>query len=90
MSQHEDEQDVDFDARELPDESDRNADDGDEFAETESCPHCGADVYEQAECCPECGRNLSREDEATSAGNRPWWILLAVAAAVVAVLTWIL
>jgi hypothetical protein len=82
---NEDWEDTDPDA---PDESDTDADEGDEFAETIDCPHCGREVYESAEQCPKCGRYLSHED--APPGRKPWWILIAAALALAAALTWIL
>jgi hypothetical protein len=71
---------------EAPDEADMD-EDGDEAGAIE-CPHCGREVYEWAEQCPHCGRYLSEED--APRGRKPWWILLAVALALAAALTWML
>jgi hypothetical protein len=78
----------DDDDPENPDESDMDADDGNEYAQTVECPHCGEDVYEWAEQCPSCGKYLSEEDAPRR--RNPWWILIAVALGLAAVLTWIL
>ncbi len=59
---------------EEPDESDMDADEGDDSGiETEECPHCGADVHEFAERCPACGRYVSREE--APRGTHPRWVI---------------
>jgi hypothetical protein len=58
--------------------------------DTIECPHCGRDVYEAAQRCPHCGNYLSEEDAPRRATRRPWWILLAAALALLAVMTWVL
>jgi hypothetical protein len=78
----------DEDDPEAPEDFDRDQDDGDEYAETIECPHCGHDVYESAEQCPHCRKYLSQEDAPRRL--KPWWILIAVALALAAALTWLL
>ena len=73
-----------YDDREDPLQNDMDHDDGDEFAETTPCPHCGADVFEQAEVCPTCGRYISQEDAPPS--RKPIWIIVGVIACLVVIL----
>ena len=73
--------------REAPDEAEWDPDGG-EGVGTEDCPYCGEEIYEGAVKCPGCGKYLSEEDAPRK--RKPWWILLAVALAMAAVLTWIL
>lgn len=67
--------DAEPDDRELPDPSDMDDEEGDEYAETEPCPHCGAAVYEGAEICPKCGQYISEE---TTVHRQPLWIVIGV------------
>ena len=73
-----------LDDRDLPDESDMDADEDGESA-TEECPHCGEEIYEGAEQCPACGMYLSAEQDPSPkrGGGLAWWIVLAVVGALV-------
>ncbi|MEX2175533.1 MAG: zinc-ribbon domain-containing protein [Pirellulaceae bacterium] len=53
---------------------------------TDTCPHCGEEIYEDAPRCPECGTYLSDLDSPT--GRHPWWILIGVAVCLLIVLAW--
>jgi predicted nucleic acid-binding Zn ribbon protein len=61
---------------------------GDDEAETEPCPHCGADVYEDAERCPGCGAYLSAEDRPPQ--PRSIFVAVGLVLALVAALIWVL
>lgn len=69
-----------LDQREDPDESDVG---GGEESETLPCPFCGKPVYESADVCPHC-RNFVSFAEVS--GRRPWWVIAAVVALLVATL----
>jgi uncharacterized membrane protein YvbJ len=56
-----------------PDESDMDEDQGDEFAETMECPHCGRDVYDGVEQCPHCRQYLLHDHSHPS--RKPHWII---------------
>jgi predicted nucleic acid-binding Zn ribbon protein len=77
----EEDDDGDLDERELPDESDMDADDEPEVV---PCPYCGKGVSEEAEVCPHCRNYISREDAPQSARSSTWvtgvLLLLLVAA----------
>ncbi len=54
---------------------------------TAECPHCHEAVFDQAERCPHCGWYISEEDAAPA--RRPWWIILGLILAFVAVYLWL-
>ncbi|MFZ5831238.1 MAG: zinc-ribbon domain-containing protein [Planctomycetota bacterium] len=47
---------------------------------TDTCPHCGAEIYDDAVQCPACGNYITADAGVTSAfAGRPWWwIVLGV------------
>lgn len=55
--------------------------------DTIPCPYCREPIYEDAERCPYCENYISREDEPSS--PKPWWIILGVILALIAVYRWI-
>jgi len=71
-----------------PDDEDEEwvPDDEDEDPTVE-CPHCHEPVFDETERCPHCGRYISEED--VPPGRRPWWIVLGVVLALVAVYLWV-
>ena len=79
-SQYDEDDEAELDEREEPDEAD--TDDRLE-AELVPCPDCGKAVYEEAEVCPHCGSFISGE---TVTAKRPWWVVAAAIALLVAVL----
>lgn len=70
-----------LDDDEYPDENDLD----DESSETLPCPECGAEIYEDTVRCPACGAYVTFDTRPWS-GRPPWWILLGLVAAVIAVL----
>jgi hypothetical protein len=62
-----------------PDASDMDPDDEDEDysvnseTSTDTCPHCGAQVYEDAEQCPVCGQYIT--DENAPRTSHPRWVV---------------
>ena len=84
----EDWEEEDDDDAQAPDEPDAEGDDDSGDAGTIDCPWCGEEVYEATQRCPHCGKYLSQEDAPPA--RKPWWIVIAVALALAAVLTWIL
>lgn len=72
------------------DDGDWSPDDDEEWTPDESaddetvpCPHCQEPVHEQAERCPHCGWYISEEDAPPA--RRPWWVVLGLIFALVAV-----
>ncbi|OHB72868.1 MAG: hypothetical protein A2V70_04460 [Planctomycetes bacterium RBG_13_63_9] len=63
------------------DYDDDNYDDGP--AETLPCGQCGAEIYEDAVRCPACGAYVTHNASIWS-GRPPWWILLGILAAILA------
>jgi len=55
--------------------------------ETVACPHCDRPVHDQAERCPHCGWYISEEDAPPA--RRPWWVVLGLILALVAVYLWV-
>jgi hypothetical protein len=83
---HDADDDERLDARELPDESDR--DDVDD--PTVDCPHCGKAMYDEADVCPHCGNFITLEDAARPNRRAPLWIMVGVVACLaVVLLVWI-
>lgn len=70
----------------MPDDDEWVPDEDDEDP-TAECPHCHEPVFDQAERCPHCGWYISEEDAAPA--RRPWWIVLGVVLALVAVYLWV-
>ena len=77
------EDDDELDETEDPDESDQ---DSDEESGTLPCPHCGEDVWEEAERCPHCGEYITPR---IGPDRKPWWVIVAAALALLAVLLWL-
>lgn len=72
---------ADLDDREAPDEADR-----DDEPALVNCPYCSSPVSEEAEVCPHCHSFIGIEDIPR---HHPWWIWLALAAALVGILMWV-
>ncbi len=51
---------------------------GVDSTDTESCPHCGLEVYEHAERCTHCGHYITTEDNHTPATALRTRIVVAV------------
>ncbi len=77
-----DKDEADLDDREWPDESDQ-----DDEPELINCPYCGSPISEEAEVCPHCHSFVSIEDIPR---RRPWWLWLAILAAIVAMMMWVM
>ena len=78
----------DFEDRELPDESDMDAEGDEGGADTDPCPHCGKTVYIESEWCPHCGNPISPQ---TGGSRKSLWIAVVVAICLfVIVVCWIL
>jgi hypothetical protein len=73
------------------DDEDWTPDDDEEWVPDEEataeCPRCHEPVFDQAERCPHCGWYISEEDVQPS--RRPWWVVLGVVLALVAVYLWV-
>jgi hypothetical protein len=65
------------------DEIDDDADDA-----TMPCPYCGGSIHEDSVRCPHCENYISEEDR--PAERKSLWLVAAVIACLIAVLTWIL
>jgi len=76
----------DLSDRDLPDEADRDDDDGDGSPdETEPCPFCKKPVHETADVCPYC-RNFISLDEPQ---RKPWWVFVVLLLCLLAMLMWV-
>jgi hypothetical protein len=83
-----DDQDEDVDEalsdREMPDESDMDADDDPEEV---ACPYCGEMICELAQWCPRCENYLSAEDRPLRRRTaRPRWVVWTALATLAALL----
>ena len=70
-----------MDDEEYPDENDLD----DEISETLPCPECGTEVYEDSVQCPACGAYITPGTR-TVPGRPAWWLVLGLAAALLAIL----
>jgi predicted nucleic acid-binding Zn ribbon protein len=62
--------------------------DDDADGTTMPCPYCGRSIHEDSVRCPHCESYISEEDR--RAERKSLWLVAAVIACLLAVLTWIL
>lgn len=68
-------------------EFDEDEPDQDDENNTDTCPHCGREIYDDCERCPHCENYLT--NSAGRSSRRPWWLIIGVTLCLYVILRWI-